>query len=209
MAETTEDPRPRRRQARGERRMAEILAAAATVFARLGYEAATTNKIAAEAGISPGSLYQFFTNKEAIARALVQDYLLELGRAHRGALDLADPAGLGLVELVDRAVDPIVAFNLAHPGFKALFARPDMPPELAAALAPLQTALRARVEQIIGELAPHRDGTERARAALTCVHIVQGVIPLITSADPAERPPLTGELKRALCGYLESLVARP
>lgn len=58
---------PRRRQARGERRIAQLLQAAAGVFCRTGYAAASTNAIAREAGVSPGTLYQFFPNKEAIA----------------------------------------------------------------------------------------------------------------------------------------------
>ncbi|CAM5687002.1 TetR family transcriptional regulator [Streptomyces purpurascens] len=59
--------RPRRRQARGERRITQLLEAAATVFATTGYTAASTNAIAREAGVSPGTLYEFFPNKEAIA----------------------------------------------------------------------------------------------------------------------------------------------
>ena len=45
----TDGPRPRRRQARGERRIALLLDTAAEVFAEVGYEAATTNAIAARA----------------------------------------------------------------------------------------------------------------------------------------------------------------
>ncbi|WP_207943797.1 helix-turn-helix domain-containing protein, partial [Actinomadura sp. KC345] len=41
--------------------------------------AATTNRIAAAAGISPGSLYQFFPNKEAIAEALADRFSTQMG----------------------------------------------------------------------------------------------------------------------------------
>src|SRR4051812_43963566 len=70
-----------RRQPRGERRIDQILLAAGVVFARVGYERATTNAIAAEAGISPGSLYQFFPNKEAIAGALETRYAEQMRNA--------------------------------------------------------------------------------------------------------------------------------
>ena len=63
-----------KRQARGEARIDQILIAAAECFGEHGYEATTTNRIAARAGISPGSLYQFFKNKEDIAHALATRY---------------------------------------------------------------------------------------------------------------------------------------
>ena len=55
-----------RRRAKGLQRIAAILDAAEIVFARAGYDEANTHQIAEEAGISPGSLYQYFSNKEEI-----------------------------------------------------------------------------------------------------------------------------------------------
>ena len=60
---------------RGKQRVAELLEAAATVFAEKGYEAATMTEIAARAGAPIGSLYQFFPAKEALADTLVQNYV--------------------------------------------------------------------------------------------------------------------------------------
>jgi AcrR family transcriptional regulator len=51
-----------------------ILAAAARVFARDGYGRATTNRIAETAGVSVGSLYQYFPSKNAIAVELLRRY---------------------------------------------------------------------------------------------------------------------------------------
>jgi AcrR family transcriptional regulator len=60
---------------RGKRRVAELLAAGAAVFAEKGYEAATMTEIAARAGAPIGSLYQFFPSKESLADTLVQNYV--------------------------------------------------------------------------------------------------------------------------------------
>ncbi|MET0373451.1 MAG: TetR/AcrR family transcriptional regulator, partial [Rhizorhabdus sp.] len=49
-----------------------ILDAAARILARDGREAANTNAIARQAGVSIGSLYQYFPDRESIMRALVQ-----------------------------------------------------------------------------------------------------------------------------------------
>src|SRR5438874_1475180 len=70
-----EQPTRQPKQERGKRRVALILDAAAEVFADLGYEATTTIKIAERANISVGSLYQFFPNKDAIVRELVDRYV--------------------------------------------------------------------------------------------------------------------------------------
>jgi AcrR family transcriptional regulator len=51
-----------------------ILAAAARVFVKEGYAHATTNKIAAAAGVSVGSLYQYFPSKDALAVELLRRY---------------------------------------------------------------------------------------------------------------------------------------
>lgn len=61
-------------RARGKQRVAELLEAAADVFAKKGFEAATMTEIAAHAGAPIGSLYQFFASKETLADTLVQRY---------------------------------------------------------------------------------------------------------------------------------------
>jgi AcrR family transcriptional regulator len=63
------------KRARGKQRVAELLQAAAEVFAEKGYEAATMTEIAARAGAPIGSLYQFFPVKDALADWLVQNYV--------------------------------------------------------------------------------------------------------------------------------------
>ncbi len=51
-----------------------LLEAAARVFVKEGYAKATTNRIAAAAGVSVGSLYQYFPSKDAIAVQLLRRY---------------------------------------------------------------------------------------------------------------------------------------
>jgi AcrR family transcriptional regulator len=80
-------PRPRKapKQARSREMVEIILEAAARVFVRTGYPRATTNRIAEAAGISVGSLYQYFPSKDAIAVELLRRYretLLGLVRDH-------------------------------------------------------------------------------------------------------------------------------
>ncbi len=62
------------RQERSRAMVERILDAGQEVLTRHGYDGASTNRIAAAAGISPGSLYQYFPNKDAIAVAVIDRY---------------------------------------------------------------------------------------------------------------------------------------
>lgn len=63
------------RQARSRRTVERILDAAARIFHEQGYAGATTNDIADEAGVSVGSLYQYFPNKDALLVALTKRHI--------------------------------------------------------------------------------------------------------------------------------------
>jgi AcrR family transcriptional regulator len=71
-------PRKMPVQERSRETVRRILVAAAVVLKERGYYGLSTNKIAAAAGISPGSLYQYFPNKDAIVKAMVTEYTEQL-----------------------------------------------------------------------------------------------------------------------------------
>src|SRR6188768_515402 len=62
------------RQARSRDTVDALLEAAARVFRREGFRA-TTNRVAAEAGVSIGSLYEYFPNKQALLAALAERHV--------------------------------------------------------------------------------------------------------------------------------------
>lgn len=78
MIDTDTELAPRKvpRQERARFTVECILRSAESIIAKNGYEAATTNHIAEVAGVSIGSLYQYFPSKEAIAAALVENAVL-------------------------------------------------------------------------------------------------------------------------------------
>ena len=104
-----EEPRAMRRRPTQERSRAtveRILDAGRSVLLERGFAGASTNRIAAAAGVGPGSLYQYFPDKEAILDRVVERALDELEaritRAFLGSLRAGDDAVRGhLAALLD------------------------------------------------------------------------------------------------------------
>ena len=79
------------RQARSRAMVERILVAGRDVLLEAGYDAFSTNRVATAAGVSPGSLYQYFPDKTAILDVVIDRYWEEV--ADRVAASLADRIG--------------------------------------------------------------------------------------------------------------------
>jgi AcrR family transcriptional regulator len=200
------NPPPKRRQARGQQRIQLLLDVAEQLFAEVGFEATTTNAIAARAGVSPGSLYQFFANKDAIAEALATRYLEQL-HATQAYSFAPEVVHLPLDALIDRVVDPLVALHVAHPGFWTLLDGSTVSPRLAVATRNFMDAVHERAEAMFAARAPHLSAAERTRCAKVSVQLIRAPLPLVVAADEAERDAVVRELKAAQRGYLEPIFA--
>ncbi|MGW7362382.1 TetR family transcriptional regulator [Streptomyces sp. NPDC054841] len=195
---------PRRRQARGERRIAQLLEAAAGIFCRCGYTAASTNAIAREAGVSPGTLYQFFPNKEAIAVELGDRLMQRWRESHGAAFDALDPT-LPLDELLDSALDPLIEFNCENPAFAVLMHGSEIPGRITEEHDAVHSALLTRVEEILGGFLPDADPAELHRTASMVFSVVKAGLDLILAHEGDEREAYKAELKTVLRRYLSPL----
>ncbi len=74
-------PRKRPRQARSQATVDAILHATTRVLVRHGFDGLTTNAVATRAGVSIGSLYQYFPNKEALVAALIERHIEDMNAA--------------------------------------------------------------------------------------------------------------------------------
>ncbi|GGN54450.1 TetR family transcriptional regulator [Streptomyces albiflavescens] len=203
--EQAADERPRRRQARGERRIAQLLEAAASVFCTTGYTAASTNAIAREAGVSPGTLYQFFPNKEAIAIELGDRLIHEMRATYGEALAPVDPA-TPLEEAVGAAVDRFIAFNCDHPVFFALMHGPDIPGRITEEHDDLHATLVSRIEALLSSLLPDTPAAEVTRTAHVCLGMYKAGLELVLAHEGAEREAYVRELKNILFRYLAPMI---
>lgn len=193
--------KPRRRQARGERRIAQLLEAAGRVFCANGYTAASTNSIAREAGVSPGTLYQFFPNKEAIAVEL-GDTLLNRWRTTYGQAFTPAHTTLPLPEMLDAILDPLITFNCENPAFAVLMHGSEIPGRVTEEHDLLHSTLLTRVEEVLGGYLPDTPPAQRARTAEFAFALFKAGMDLILSHEGEEREAYIRELKSAMFRYL-------
>ncbi|MCB9558752.1 MAG: TetR/AcrR family transcriptional regulator [Deltaproteobacteria bacterium] len=89
------------KQARAQRTVAEILAAARNLLLEEGPSAFNTNRIAKDAGVSVGTLYEYFEDKQSIAQALTDELAAEEGRL---VLDRLGNIQGGLAQIAETVV---------------------------------------------------------------------------------------------------------
>ena len=92
-------------QARAHKTRAALVTAAQAEFAEAGYASTTAKSIAKRAGVSTGSFYQYFTDKDAVLRELAQARQLALLSSVVGEL-AADPVTLGIRVTADAGITP-------------------------------------------------------------------------------------------------------
>jgi AcrR family transcriptional regulator len=189
-------------QVRSQERVNLILDTAADLFAEVGYEPATTNSIAERAGISIGSLYRYFSDKDAILRALAKRHREQV----RGIFDrvfAGDLIYLPLDVLLDRLIDPFVELHIACPAYKQILLGSDASADIAAANEELDQEIVQRIAEILRLTVPAL-GAERAHLVATvCKAQVKALLSLMGASDDGKfRAQVTAEVKRMLRGYL-------
>ncbi|WP_436534012.1 TetR/AcrR family transcriptional regulator [Actinoplanes sp. HUAS TT8] len=190
-------PRKTPRQIRAELTRQRILAAAAHVFTEHGYAAGTTNRIAERAGVSIGSLYQYFPGKDAILVALVTDHLA------RETPDLDELAALPLADAVRALVHAAVHNHNDDPELLSVMMQqairwPEVMPLMAEQQRDRATEIRSFLDRH-----PQVDVADTTTAANLVVTTVGVVAHWLTAAPAALDPKsLEDEMTAMLTRYL-------
>lgn len=176
-----------------------LIEAAARVFVKEGYAKATTNKIASAAGVSVGSLYQYFPSKDAIAVELLRRYrqgLIEVVTARlSGVTDATfEEVVRGLLGDLVRAknIDPALHRVLIEQVLRTTARK-----ELEGFEDSLESALSLALERAQVPL-PNRE-----LAAFVLVRVVLGIAHAVVVDRPRHKTPeLVDELTHLVVGYV-------
>ncbi len=189
-------------QVRGQRRVSQILDAAAEVFAETGYETATTNAIAIRANTSIGSLYQFFPNKQAILNALATRYRGQLDSLLEDVfVDDTAPLQAVLITLIDR----IAEFYTANPAFRAMFYSAQSSTALTDVADEICRQITQRVNRRFASVAATLAPELCEFYATVIVVMMRAMIPFGAAGDDAQEARFIAELKRMVFAYLMSI----
>jgi AcrR family transcriptional regulator len=114
-------PSPRRtpRQSRAHETVEAVVEAAARLLVESGYDRTSTNAIARRAGVSVGSLYQYFSSKEEVYRAVVKRHREEVLPVIAEALDRMEDPQCDIVELSLRLMRDMAKVNARNPQLMA------------------------------------------------------------------------------------------
>jgi AcrR family transcriptional regulator len=197
-------PRKKPTQARSRATVDAILAAAAQVLQVKGYAGATTDRIAERAGVSVGSLYQYFPNKDALLVALAEQHIDAGFALARGLLSEALGERLGIDALLRRFIDAMVALHENEPDLhRILFEEVPLPSSVRSGLRRRENAFATELRALLGTL-PEVNVPDARVTAYVLVHTVDALIHnfVLHPPDGIDSVQLKEELVRMLRRHL-------
>lgn len=205
MKQRPDSPRKKPTQARAQHTVESILRATAHILRTSGWDACNTNAVAKRAGVSIGSLYQYFPSKEALVAALAEEHATEGLGVLMQAVSAAPRGTLSFEETVRHYIRAMVALHAVDPKLHRVLV--EQVPRLKGGYEVVR-----RVSQQSAELV--RAYLETQREHLRAVDLDVATFMLVTAVESVahlqvlDRPPqldqeaLVEELCQLVLGYL-------
>ncbi len=190
-------------------RISQLLAAAATCFARRGFHRTTMDEIAREAGVSAGLIYRHFASKDQLIVAIVEQHRAE--QLARIAVAATQPI---LAAALDALADADLAAGASRTDgllFAEVIAEALRNPEIEHVVRTGDDAVRVALAEMLAA-AQERSEIDRARDPLLTAELLlalgEGTFLRVAFASPEERAHLT-RLREGLRAAYRQLAGLP
>jgi AcrR family transcriptional regulator len=149
-------PRKLPKQSRSRVTVEAILEATTHILVEEGYDKANTNRIAERAGISIGSLYQYFPNKESLMTALMEQHAQEMAELVGTKLDqlFDSPLEIAISEIITAVVAAHAINPRLHQVLSDEIPRSERSPQMQKADERITILLRAYLERWSDRIQP-------------------------------------------------------
>ncbi|XDZ52106.1 TetR/AcrR family transcriptional regulator [Neisseriaceae bacterium CLB008] len=195
-------PRKLPKQARAQYMVNIILEATARILAKRGYAGTNTNLIASEAGVSVGSIYQYFPNKDALISALHERHAEQMAEIIDTVFADAQPHNLR--EHVSVMVHSLMAAHQCEPQLHQVLEREfpyfDVPNEQS----PADQLIFQRVRRLLASFQEQITQTNLDLATWTVMQITEALVHTAVIDPPANLslPHIEEAIIDAIMGYL-------
>ena len=196
MSETLPDPRKRPRQARSVATFEAILEAAARILESLGFAGFNTNAVAELAGVSIGSLYQYFPSTDALIVELIRRERANLSNHIVGAIQQHDAADVN--EKLKLIIEAAVQHQLSRPQLVRTL-------EFASELIGKdfeESQLQHELETMISNLFIRSNISHAQTVAQDVIALSKGMINAAGIAGESDLNHLQQRVEKAVFGYL-------
>lgn len=207
---TTANPgiklRRKPQQARSWARVQRVLEAADHVLATEGYAALTVRRLADEAGVPVGTIYQFFVDKAGVVDALARRYIGEFDAMIELLVDDAETRRWD--DVVDTVLDAAIGMYRSRPGYLALWIGRHLSPELEQVDEVNNAAIAAGLRRIL--VAQHGlvDDERLARSCQVAVQTTDALLQLAFRSAPEGDDAILDEARRLQRLYLGDIITR-
>lgn len=191
-------PRKQPRQKRSQDTVVVILEAAVEVICKHGLTELNTNRIAERAGVSIGSVYQYFPGREAILARLVRDMRSGMLEDFKAAID--DQCDTTLKSAVDALVSAALQHHLKNPYLTSCLEKAEEELPLDEETQELKVAMSAIVVSVL----QHHAIPNPEKTAFDLVALSHGITHAATQSGQTDFVDLHMRVMRAVMGYLEN-----
>ncbi|MDP2275146.1 MAG: TetR/AcrR family transcriptional regulator [Archangium sp.] len=202
----SESPRKKPTQARAQHTVESILRATAHILRTAGWDACNTNAVAKRAGVSIGSLYQYFPSKESLVTALAEEHAARGLGVLMEAVSAASGGKLSFEQTVRHYIRAMVALHAVDPKLHRVLM--EQVPRLKGGLDVMRrvsTPAAALVRSWLETQRKHLRAVDLDVATFTLVTAVEAVSHLQMLERPAklDQELMVEELSQLVLGYLK------